>query len=76
MPGRRNEKSKGVRALLKRLLTGLGSIFNTVSQDTEDTAQSCILFFSWIHFQASLLSEKVSQVSKYTEDTALHVSIS
>ena len=39
----------------------LGSILDTVSKDTEDTAHSCILIVS------------VCEVSKDTEDTAFHV---
>ena len=31
--------------------TGLGGILNTVSEDTEDTAHSCILSVSKMHFQ-------------------------
>ena len=32
-------------------LPGLGSVLDTVSKDTEDTAHSCILSVSKIHFQ-------------------------
>ena len=56
----------------------LGMCFTVLedSQDTEDTAYSCIFILSLIHFQAVLSSENVSVVSKDTEDTALHVFVS
>ena len=35
---------------------GLGSILDTVSKDTEDTAHSCILSVSKIHFQTTFIN--------------------
>ena len=58
---------------------GSGSILDTVSKDTEDTAHSCILSLSKIHFFAFsqlLLTVSVSKYLKDTEDTAFHVSVS
>ena len=49
----------------------MGSILDTVSKDTEDTALSGILSVSWIHFQAILLMVSVSKYLKDTEDTTL-----
>ena len=45
--------------------SGLGSIFDT---ESEDTAHTCIFILPWIHFQAFLLSNKVSEVSKDLKD--------
>ena len=39
-----------------RLCAGLGSILDTVSKDTEDTAQSRILSVSKIHFQQTFIN--------------------
>ena len=50
------------------LLPGLGSILDTVSKDTEDTAFSSILSVSLTHFKAILL---MVPVSKYLKDTDL-----
>ena len=55
---------------------GLGSILDTVSKDTEDTALASILSVSWIHFQAILLMVSVSKYLEDTEDTTPHVSVS
>ena len=52
--------------------SGLGSILDTVSKDTEDADHSCILSVSKIH----LLMVSVSKYLKDTEDTAFHVSVS
>ena len=57
------------------LKPGLGSILDTVSKDTEDTALSSILSVSLTHFQALLLMVSVSKYLKDTEDTAPHVSV-
>ena len=55
---------------------GLGSILDTVSEDTEDTAHLYLFNVSWTHFQAFLLMVSVSKYLKDTEDTALYVSVS
>ena len=55
---------------------GLGSILDTVSEDTEDTAQLYLFNVSLTHFQALLLMVSVSKYLKDTEDTAPHVSVS
>ena len=47
---------------------GLGSILDTVSEDTEDTASLCNFILYLRHIQAFFLSEKVSED---TEDTVL-----
>ena len=51
---------------------GLVSILDTVSEDTEDTALSCILSVSKIHFSQLFKMASVSEVSK---DTDPHVSV-
>ena len=55
---------------------GLGSILDTVSEDTEDTAHLYLINISLILFQALLLMVSVSKYLKDTEDTAPHVSVS
>ena len=54
-------------------LSGLGSILNTIS---EDTANLYLLNVSWPHFQPILIMVPVSKYLKDTEDTAPHVSVS
>ena len=49
---------------------GLGSILDTVSKDTEDTAHLYLFNVSSTHFQAFLLMVSVSKYLKDTEDTA------
>ena len=50
------------------LIAGLGSILDTVSKDTEDTAP--LVSVSYIHFNQLLLMVSVSKYLKDTEDTA------
>ena len=38
-------------------LSGLGDILDTVSKDTEDTAHSCILSVSKIHFHPTFIND-------------------
>ena len=58
-------------------IAGLGSILDTVSEDTEDTAHSSILSVSWIHFQPTFINGIcIDKYLKDTEDTAPHVSVS
>ena len=52
---------------------GLGSILDTVSKDTEDTANLYLKKVFSTHFQTFLL---MVSVSKYLKDTAPHVSVS
>ena len=56
--------------------SGLGSILDTVSKDTEDTAYLYLWNVSWTYFEAYLLMESVSKYLKDTEDIAPHVSVS
>ena len=56
--------------------SGLGSILDTVSEDTEDTAFLYLLTVSWTNFLGILLMVSVSKYLKDTEDTAPHVSVS
>ena len=52
-------------------------ISDKVSKDTEDTAHSCILSVSKIHFQSTFINGvSVSKYLKDTEDTAFRVSVS
>ena len=44
--------------------SGLGSILDTVSKDTEDTAHSCILAVSKIHFQPTFINGICTLISK------------
>ena len=55
---------------------GLGSILDTASKDTEDTAHLYLFNVSLTHFQAFLLMVSVSKYLKDTEDTAPRVSVS
>ena len=57
---------------------GLGSILDTVSKDTEDTAPSCILSYLYLRyiFSQLLLMVSVSKYLKDTEDTAPFLSVS
>ena len=47
---------------------GLGSILDTVPEDTEDTAHLYLLYVSWTHFQTILMMASVSKYLKDTED--------
>ena len=58
------------------VVAGLGSILDTVSEDTENTANSYFLNVSLPHFQAILLMVSVSKYLEDIEDTAPHVSVS
>ena len=58
------------------LLPGLGSILDTVSKDTEDTANLYLSRVSSTHFQTFLLTVSVSKYLKDTEDTTPHISVS
>ena len=57
-------------------LAGFGSILDTVSEDTEDTAYLYLLNVSWPHFQTFVLMVSVSKHLKDTEETAPHVPVS
>ena len=72
----RNFKVDVTCSLVYDRQVGLGSILDTVSKNTEDTAHSCILSVSKIHFQPTLLMVSVSKYLKDTEDTAFHVFVS
>ena len=49
---------KAYRSLVAKVsrIPGLGSILDKVSKDTEDTAHSCILSVSKIHFQPTFIN--------------------
>ena len=57
------EHMERVRSGEKSNLAGLGSILDTLSEDTEDTAYLYLFNVSGIHFQAILLMVSVSEVS-------------
>ena len=59
-----------------REIPGLGSILDTVSEDTEDTANLYLFNASLPHSHVILLLVTVSKYLEDTEDTAPHASLS